>query len=162
MSSMFNGCSSLTVFSLGANWKANVLGAGVGLPADDKWMGSKTTHQTLYASADILTGSGHADTWYKYQGPTDASANGISGGVGWYITSANASSNPNQLVVYPANGVSGTMASDANGIVNWLNSTQKAGIKSADFRLNVIAGTSLKNTFQGCSKLTDLVFFFLK
>jgi hypothetical protein len=41
----------------------------------------------------------------------------------WYITSATACSDPGQLVIYPTNGTSGTLADIKEATSPWIDST---------------------------------------
>ena len=124
----------------------------------------------------LPVGTAHAAS---YSIPSNAQASGTNGGCTWYITSASASSNPGQLVIYPTNGTSGTLANIKEDSSPWIDSTAiqsiyvASGVKTnatftyafrdctslvtADVAsLDTSAATSLAGVFFGCKNLETI------
>ena len=130
----------------------------------------------ILAMALLPAGTAHAAS---YSIPSNAQDSGTSGGCTWYITSASASSNPGQLVIYPTNGSSGTLAGIREDSSPWNHSTAiqsiyvASGVKtnsnfnwvfrectslvSADItNLNTSAATDISGLFYGCTALKSI------
>ncbi len=124
----------------------------------------------------LPVGTAHAAS---YSIPSNAQDSGTCGGCTWYVTSASASTNPGQLVIYPTNGTSGTLTNIKEDSSPWIYSTAIQSIYVADgvktnttftyaFRdctslvtadvsnLNTAAATSLAGVFHGCTSLESV------
>ncbi len=102
---------------------------------------------------------GHETYVYSYVDPAAAGAAhwGVLGGVGWYITPDSYAAAPARLVIYPLDGVAGTIK---RGVVpvasDWPWDDHRASIRSVSVAAGVNAGDSMAYMFRDLVNCTSM------